>query len=132
MFEHYFYPLSQKENSGWLECIRKYGDLGENFPSNSNGSFFLVREKVTGLSCTNHKMPLNFPFSSWREAWHWLSTQMVQKFSFVSVKAGEREYQMELFIQVECVLCRIFAYKFLQENAMRLCSLLGTFATTLC
>ena len=22
--------------------------------------FFLVREKVTGLSCINHKMPLNF------------------------------------------------------------------------
>ena len=42
LFEHYFYPLSQKENSGWLERIRKYGDLGENFPSNSNGSFFLV------------------------------------------------------------------------------------------
>ena len=93
---------------------------------------FLVRQKVTGLSCTNHKMPLNFPFSSQREAWHWLSTQMVQKFSFVSVKAGEREYQMEWFIQVECVLRWIFAYKFRQAILMRLCSLLGTFATAPC
>ena len=93
---------------------------------------FLVWEKVTGLSCTNHKMPLNFPFSSQREAWNWLSTQMVQKFSFVSVKAREREYQMEWFIQVESVLYRIFAYKFRQAIAMRLCSLLGTFATALC
>ena len=25
---------------------------------------FLLRENVTGLSCTNHKMLLNFPFSS--------------------------------------------------------------------
>ena len=55
----------------------------------------LVREKVTGLSCTNHKMPLNFTFSFQRKAWHWLSTQMVQKISFLFVKVGEREYQME-------------------------------------
>ena len=112
-FEHYFCPLSQKEN--------------KIFRQPQMVVFFGTR-KSNWLSCTNHKMPLNFPFSSW----HWLSTQMVQKFSFVSVKAGEREYQIELFIQVECVLCRIFAYKFLQANAMRLCSLLGTFATTFC
>ena len=37
---------------------------------------------------------------------------MVQKISFVSVKVGEREYEMEQFIQVECVLCLIFAYRF--------------------
>ena len=52
------YPLSQKENSGWLERIRKYGDLGEIFPSTQMVVFFGTRKKVTGLSCTNHKMPL--------------------------------------------------------------------------
>ena len=57
---------------------------------------FLVREKVTGLSCTNHKMPLNFPFSSQREAWHsgyrhkWFRNLFVR-----FCKRGEREYQME-------------------------------------
>ena len=57
---------------------------------------FLVREKVTGLSCTNHKMPLNFPFSSQREAWH--SGYRHKRFRNLFVrfcKRGEREYQME-------------------------------------
>ena len=55
-----------------------------------------VREKVTGLSCTNHKMPLNFPFSSQREAWHsgyrhkWFRNLFVR-----FCKRGEREGQME-------------------------------------
>ena len=69
----FFYPLSQKEN--------------KIFRQTQMVVFFGTR-KSNWLSCTNHKMPLNFPFSSQREAWHWLSTQMVQKFSFVSVKAG--------------------------------------------
>ena len=36
------YPISENENSGWLERIREYGDLVENFPSKSksNGSSF--------------------------------------------------------------------------------------------
>ena len=41
--------ISQKENSGWLKRIRKYGDLGENFPSNSNGSFFFGTRKSNGI-----------------------------------------------------------------------------------
>ena len=39
-----FTQLVKRKNSGWLERIRKYGDLGENFPSNSNGSFFGTRK----------------------------------------------------------------------------------------
>ena len=39
-----FTQLVKRKNSGWLERIRKYGDLGENFPSNSNGSFFGMRK----------------------------------------------------------------------------------------
>ena len=40
------YPVSQNENSGWLECTLKYGDLVENFPSKSksNGSSFGTRK----------------------------------------------------------------------------------------
>ena len=123
------------QSKGKQRLARTHAEIGRSrrkFSVKLKWQLFLVREKVTGLSCTNHKMPLNFPFSSQREAWHWLSTQMVQKFSFVSVKAGEREYQMEWFIQVECVLCRIFVYKFRQAIATRLCSLLGTFATAIC
>ena len=123
------------QSKGKQRLARTHTEIGRSrrkFSVKLKWQLFLVREKVTGLSCTNHKMPLNFPFSSQREAWHWLSTQMVQKFSFVSVKAGEKKYQMEWFIQAECVLCRIFAYKFRQSIAMRLCSLLGTFATALC
>lgn len=100
-------PISQKENSSWLERIRKYGDLGENFPSNSNGSSFGKR-KSNEIELYQPQNALNFTFSIQRKVWHWLSTQMIQKIFFVSLKVGEREYQMEWFIEVECVLCLIF------------------------
>ena len=54
--------ISQKENSGWLERIRKYGDLAENFPSNSNGSSFGKR-KGNGIELYQPENALNFTFS---------------------------------------------------------------------
>ena len=44
-----FTQLVKRKNSGWLERIRKYGDLGENFPSNSNGYFFFGMRKSNGI-----------------------------------------------------------------------------------
>ena len=55
-------PISQKENSGWLERIRKYGDLGEIFPSNSNGSSFGKR-KSNEIELYHPQNALNFTFS---------------------------------------------------------------------
>ena len=95
MFEHYFYPLSQRENRGWLERIRKYGDLGENFPSvKLKWQLFLVREKVTGLSCTNHKMPLNFLLSG-KSGTPVIDTNGSEIFVRFCKSGGQREYQME-------------------------------------
>ena len=55
-------PISQKENSGWLELIRKYGDLAENFPSNSNVSSFGKR-KSNGIELYQPQNALDFTFS---------------------------------------------------------------------
>ena len=50
------------KNSGWLERIRKYGDLGEIFTSNSNGgSFGKRRSNETELY--HPQNALNFTFS---------------------------------------------------------------------
>ena len=54
--------ISQKENSGWLERIWKYGDLAENFPSNSNVSSFGKR-KSNGIELYQPQNALNFTFS---------------------------------------------------------------------
>ena len=54
-------PISQKENSGWLERIRKYGDLGEIFASNSNGSSFSKRKR-NGIQLYQPQIALNFTF----------------------------------------------------------------------
>ena len=51
-----------KENSGWLERIRKYGDLAENFPSNSNVSSFGKR-KSNGIELYQPQNALDFTFS---------------------------------------------------------------------
>ena len=48
-------PISQKENSGWLERIRKY-EISLKTSLQTQMLVLLVREKVMGLSCTNHKM----------------------------------------------------------------------------
>ena len=55
-------PISQKENSGWLERIRKYGDLAESFPSKSNGSSFGKRKR-NGIEFYQPQNALNFTFS---------------------------------------------------------------------
>ena len=129
MFEHHFYPVIQKENSGWLERIQKYGDLGENFPPNS--VFFGMR-KSNGIELYQPqnatKFSIFFLAGNLALVIDTNGSEIFVRFR----KSGEREYQMKWFIQVERVLCGIFACKFRQAIALRLCSLLGTFATALC
>ena len=54
--------ISQMKNSGWLERIRKYGDLGEIFTSNSNGSSFGKR-RSNEIELYRPQNALNFTFS---------------------------------------------------------------------
>ena len=49
-------PISQKENSGWLGRIRKYGDLGEIFSS-------FGKRKSNGIELYQPQNALNFTFS---------------------------------------------------------------------
>ena len=82
------------QSKGKQRLARTHTEIGRSrrkFSVKLKWQLFLVREKVTGLSCTNHKMPLNFPFSSQREAWHWLSTQMVQNFRSFQEKRGKED-----------------------------------------
>ena len=66
-----------------------YGNFGENFPPNGTSIFWATKTGM-GLSCTIYKIPVNFSLSLDNEAWHWLSKQMVQEMSVVSVRTGKR------------------------------------------
>ena len=43
-------------------AYHRYGNFGENFPSNGTG-IFLAPKTGTGLSCTIYKIPVNFSLS---------------------------------------------------------------------
>ena len=68
----------------------KDGDLGEHFPSNSNGSFFVTR-KCDGIELYQPQNATKFSIFFLEQSLALVTTQMFQKISFVSVKVGERE-----------------------------------------